>query len=318
MNKLALIAVSAALAIAAAAQSMTAEAATLRTDTTISGDTVRLGDLFDDVMGKEDQPVGRAPAPGRRATYDATYLLRIASYHQISWKPNSQFDRATVTRTSSVVNAEMVRSAVESELTAKANADRLDVDLDNKLLKVHLPADQPTTLKLESVTFDQVQGRFSAVLVAPAEGPEQTRTAISGRAAALVDVPVLTRRVKPGEIITASDIGYMEVRINRMGAELLRDTTDLIGQTPRRLINENTPVRARDLQQPQVVTKGSLVTMVLQQKSMTLTAQGKALEAGTDGQVIRVVNTMSNRTVEAVVIGPNQVSVSKPGGSLLN
>ena len=62
MNKLALIAVSAALAIAAAAQSRIAEAATLRTDTTISGDTVRLGDLFDDVMGKEDQPVGRAPA----------------------------------------------------------------------------------------------------------------------------------------------------------------------------------------------------------------------------------------------------------------
>ena len=58
--------------------------------------------------------------------------------------------------------------------------------------------------------------------------------------------------------------------------------------------------------------------MVLQQKSMTLTAQGKALEAGTDGQVIRVVNTMSNRTVEAVVIGPNQVSVSKPGGTVLN
>ena len=87
MNKLALIAVSAALAITAASQSRIAEAATLRTDATISGDIVHLGDLFDDVMGKEDQPVGRAPAPGRRATYDATYLLRIASYHQIAWRP---------------------------------------------------------------------------------------------------------------------------------------------------------------------------------------------------------------------------------------
>jgi flagella basal body P-ring formation protein FlgA len=318
MNKLALIAVSAALAITAASQFRTAEAATLRSDATISGDTVRLGDLFDDVMGKEDQPVGRAPAPGRRATYDATYLLRVASYHQIAWRPSSQFDRAVVTRTSSVVNAEMVRGAVQAELISKLNADRLDVDLDNKLLEVHLPADQPATMKLESVTFDQVQGRFSAVLVAPAEGPEQTRTAISGRAAALVDVPVLTRRVKPGEVITAADIGYMEVRTNRLGADLLRDTADLIGQTPRRLITESTPVRARDLQQPQVVTKGSLVTMVLQQKSMMLTAQGKALEAGSDGQVIRVVNTTSNRTVEAVVIGPNQVSVSKPGGNVIN
>jgi flagella basal body P-ring formation protein FlgA len=318
MNKLALIALSAALSIAATASCNTAEAATLRTDTTISGDTIRLGDLFDDVMGKEDQPVGRAPAPGRRATYDATYLLRIASYHQVSWRPGSQFDRAVVTRTSSVVNAAMVRGAVEAELAARADADRLDIDLDNKLLEVHLPADQPATMKLESITFDQVQGRFSAVLVAPAEGNEQTRTAITGRAAALVEVPVLTRRVKPGEVIAASDIGYMEVRLNRMSAELLRDTADLIGQTPRRLITANTPVRTRDLQQPQVVTKGSLVTMVLQHRSMTLTAQGKALEAGSDGQVIRVVNTMSNRTVEAVVTGPNQVSVGKPVATALN
>ena len=101
MNKLALIAVSAAFAIAAAAHSRIAEAATLRADTSISGDTVRLGDLFDDVMGKEDQPVSRAPAPGRRAVYDAAYLSRIASYHQISWRPGSQFDRVTVYRTSS-------------------------------------------------------------------------------------------------------------------------------------------------------------------------------------------------------------------------
>ena len=86
MNKLALIAVSAALAITAASQSRIAEAATLRTDATISGDIVRLGDLFDDVMGKEDQPVGRrrpaAAPPMTRPTW-----LRVASYYQITWRP---------------------------------------------------------------------------------------------------------------------------------------------------------------------------------------------------------------------------------------
>lgn len=34
--------------------------------------------------------------------------------------------------------------------------------------------------------------------------------------------------------------------------------------------------------------------------------------------MIRVVNTMSNRTVEAVVVGPNQVSVTRPGATVLN
>ena len=319
MNKLSLIALSASLSAALSlAAALPADSATLRTDATIEGDTVLLGDLFDDVGDKAGQPVGRAPAPGRRATYDAGFLVRLASYHQLGWRPASQFDRVVLTRGSTIVDAERVRDAVAQELAGRSEADRLDVELDNKLLELHLPSGQPATLKLESVTYDQVQGRFSAVVVAPAEGPEQGRTAISGRAAAIVEVPVLTRRIKPGEIITASDIGYTEVRMNRIGAELLRDADELVGQTPRRQISANTPVRARDLQQPQVVAKGALVTMVLQHKSMMLTAQGKALEGGSDGAVIRVVNTMSNRTVEAVVVGPNQVTVARPGAAVLN
>ncbi|EWY37166.1 hypothetical protein N825_21500 [Skermanella stibiiresistens SB22] len=317
MNKLSRIVLAAALSISALSLS-TAEAATLRADATIDGDTVRLGDLFDDVGDKAGEQIGRAPAPGKRATYDANFLYRLASYHQLSWRPASAFDRIVVTRDSAVVNAEMIRAAVATELADRTDADRLDVDLDNKLVELHLPTGQAATLRLESVSFDQVQGRFNGVVVTPADGPDQTRTMISGRVAAIIEVPVLTKRVKPGEVITAGDIGFTEVRMNRIGAELLRNADELVGQTPRRLITANTPVRARDIQQPQVVNKGALVTMVLQHKSMMLTAQGKALEAGADGAVIRVVNTMSNRTVEAVVTGPNQVAVMKPGATALN
>lgn len=263
---------------------MPVDAATLRTDATVDGDTVHLGDLFDDVGDKAGQPVGRAPAPGRRASYDAGFLVRLASFHQLDWRPASQYDRVVLTRGSTVVGAERIRDVVAQELAARSGSRPAGRRPDNKLLELHLPSDQPATLKLESVTYDQIQGRFSAVVVAPAEGPEQGRTAISGRAAAIVEVPVLTRRIKPGEVITASDIGYTEVRMNRIGAELLRDADELVGQTPRRQISADTPVRARDLQQPQVVAKGALVTMVLQHKSMMLTAQGKALREGPTGR----------------------------------
>jgi flagella basal body P-ring formation protein FlgA len=318
MNKLTLIALSAALSIAAAAAPTAAEAITLKPEATIQGDTIRLGDLFDDVAEKAGQTVGNAPAPGRRAVYDANFLARIAAYHQLGWRPANQFDRAVVTRASSIVTAETVRDTVAAELGDRSQADRLDVVLDNKLIEIHLPADKPATMKLESMTFDQVQGRFSAVLVAPADGTEQTRTPVTGRATALIEVPVLTRKVKPGEIITAADIGYAEVRVNRTAGEVLRDMGDLVGQTPRRALTANAPIRASDLQQPQVVGKGTLVTIVLQSRAMMLTAQGKALEGGGEGDVIRVVNTMSNRTIEGTVTGPGQVSVAKPGAVALN
>jgi flagellar basal body P-ring formation protein FlgA len=42
---------------------------------------------------------------------------------------------------------------------------------------------------------------------------------------------------------------------------------------------------------------------------MQLTAQGKAVEDGAMGASIRVTNTQSNRVIDTVVSGPNQVVV---------
>jgi flagella basal body P-ring formation protein FlgA len=45
---------------------------------------------------------------------------------------------------------------------------------------------------------------------------------------------------------------------------------------------------------------------------MYLTAQGKALDDGGQGSVIRVANTQSNRTIEAVVQAAGRVAVQPP------
>ncbi|MNF12653.1 flagellar basal body P-ring biosynthesis protein FlgA [compost metagenome] len=59
--------------------------------------------------------------------------------------------------------------------------------------------------------------------------------------------------------------------------------------------------------------KGSLVTITLATENLTLSVQGKALQDGGRGDVIRVVNTQSNRILEATVAGPSIVAVAKPG-----
>jgi len=46
---------------------------------------------------------------------------------------------------------------------------------------------------------------------------------------------------------------------------------------------------------------------------MTLTASGKALSDGSQGELVRIVNTSSSRVIEAVVTGPNMVTVNPSG-----
>jgi flagella basal body P-ring formation protein FlgA len=52
--------------------------------------------------------------------------------------------------------------------------------------------------------------------------------------------------------------------------------------------------------------------VALEGDNMSLTVQGKALQNGAIGDTIRVVNTMSNRTLDAVVVSASRVAVRAP------
>ncbi|RMD62393.1 MAG: flagella basal body P-ring formation protein FlgA, partial [Alphaproteobacteria bacterium] len=68
-------------------------------------------------------------------------------------------------------------------------------------------------------------------------------------------------------------------------------------------------VLASDLREPVVVAKNSLVTIRLETPRMVLSAQGRAIEAGGSGDVIRVMNTASNKIIHARVVNAGLVRI---------
>jgi flagella basal body P-ring formation protein FlgA len=58
------------------------------------------------------------------------------------------------------------------------------------------------------------------------------------------------------------------------------------------------------------------VTLIYESAGLYLTIRGKALEGGTEGDVVNVLNLQSKRTVSGVVIGRGQVSVAVPAPRL--
>ncbi|MBO6521456.1 MAG: flagellar basal body P-ring formation protein FlgA [Rhodospirillales bacterium] len=69
------------------------------------------------------------------------------------------------------------------------------------------------------------------------------------------------------------------------------------------------PIRNNDVTRPVLVEKNSLVTIIHQVPNMILTAQGKAMQDGADGDIVQIKNGRSNQIVEAEVIGPGRVAV---------
>lgn len=202
-------------------------------------------------------------------------------------------------------------AAMAQALEPQIGTGQVHVEFDNRALEVRARGDGVQGLRVENIFYAPVSGRFAAELVVPGAAPA-VRVPVSGRAWGVMQVPVLTRRVALGDTIGPDDITMTDVRADQTGADTASSEVQLIGMVPRRGIPLGQPVRLRDVQSPRVVDKGALVTISLTSSSIQLTAQGKALQDGGRGDVIRVVNTQSNRIIEATVAGPNHVSVAKP------
>jgi flagella basal body P-ring formation protein FlgA len=282
----------------------------LRPVATVSGPVVRLGDLFSDAGAHGADAVAPAPPPGSRTLFDAAWLAATASAHQLAWQPASRFDQASVERAARVVTADRITARLLAEIAKREPVDGAEIELDDAGLRLLVAAEAPDTIAVEALAVDARNGRFTALVSAPAGDPDAERQHVGGRVVHMLKLPVLSHPAAPGETIRAGDIETLTLRADRVGADVLADAGELVGKTPRRPLRAHEPLRLADVQVPVVVHKGDLVTIVLETPLMRLTAQGKALEDGGIGAAIRLANTKSSRVIDAVVTGPNLAAVA--------
>ena len=83
-----------------------------------------------------------------------------------------------------------------------------------------------------------------------------------------------------------------------------------VGMQARRQLRAGQAVKVADLAKPDLVQRDQNVTLIYESPGLYLTVRGKAIEGGTEGDVVNVMNLQSKRTVSGVVTGRGQVSIS--------
>jgi len=270
---------------------------------------VRLGDLFVEAGDKADVAVAYAPAPGTRTVYDVNSLASIARANGIKWQARSWFDRVVVERPSIVIGDAEIMAAVRTEL-AKRNFDpKADIDLSTRGISLQLPADAPPKLDLQGFQFDERTGQFSGRLVVP--GADGTQSVpVSGRVYRTVEVPTLNRRIATGETVARDDVQWQIARADTVARNVILDPDKIVGKEAKHPLAADQPLRTGDVRAPVIVAKGSVVTMVVQSPTMTLTSKGKAMENGAMGESVRIQNTQSKVVVEGEVVSPGTVRIA--------
>ncbi len=296
---------------AAVAAPAPAQPVLLRPSVVVEDAVVRLDDIFDGLGENGATAVARAPRPGNRITLDVRWLASVARAYGVAWRPRSLLDVVVVERSSQVIDNRHIEPKLLDLLADRDMAGDITLLLDNPALRLHLPVDSDGSIAVSGFVFDPTSGRFEAIISSPAQGRPLATVRVTGRAIRMIEVPVPLRRISRGEIIRHQDITWLRVRADRLGRNVLMDSADIVGKSPRRSLRPSEIVRTIDLREPVLVPKNSLVIIELKTDRMFLTVRGRALDDGAAGQVIRVMNTKSNSIINGVVARAGTVVVSQ-------
>lgn len=285
---------------------------TLRGETQVRRMTVKLSDVFDGVPINIDCDIAQAPAPGKQVTYDVTVLNRIAQKYRLGWEPQSNADHVVISTASTRITADTIREAVIKKIKENTSLPKngaVDVSFDNHALQIDLPADRNADFTLNNFDYDTTSKHFRADLVADGSGGVFS-VPVNGRITFKRSVPVLTHRLEAGTTIGAADVDWAVVPEDHVNVSVLTNVDEIVGRELRRDTDEGEVLHVHDVMQPRLVTRGSIITMKIETPMMLVATQGKSLQDGTQGDVIRVLNTQSNRMLEGTVTGPGTVTIT--------
>lgn len=284
----------------------------LRANITVSSDVVRIGDIIDNAGTAAQIAIFRAPDLGTTGSLPTAQLLSALRAHQVIGVDTRDIREVSVTRSSRVLVSKDVELQIARVLERRnglGDAANISVTFERDLRELQLDAAHTGDMRATIVRFDPRNGRFDITFeIANDVTYTPTKLRFTGTAVETIEAAVLTRAVERNEILKSSDV----IVERRPKAEVGNDVATRersIGMQARKQLRAGQALKAIDLGKPDMVSRDQTVTLIYETPGLYLTGRGKAVESGTEGDVVNVVNLQSKRTVQGVVIGPGQVSV---------
>jgi flagella basal body P-ring formation protein FlgA len=291
----------------------------LRANITVAGDVVRIGDVIDNAGPAAQIAIYRAPDLGTTGSLTVTQVLTALRSHQVIGVDTRDLREISVTRLARMLPAKEIEGQVARALEHKqglGDAASLSLTFDRDIGDIKLEASNTGAMQPISLRFDPRNGRFDITFeIANDNVSAPTRLRFTGSAVETVETAVLTRGVERNEVLKSSDVVVERRPKAEVGGDVAgRDRA--VGMQARKQLRAGQPLKLADLAKPDLVQRDQSVTLIYEAVGLYLTIRGKALEGGTEGDVVSVLNLQSKRTISGVVTGRGQVTISSPPSRL--
>ena len=284
----------------------------LRANVTVTGDVVRIGDVIDNAGSFGQIAIYRAPDLGTTGSLPTAQVIAALRAHEVIGVDTKHIKEVTVTRLARNLDAKDIQNAVAHAIEHRGglgDAANLSLTFDRDVQDMHLDASNTGALQPIAVRYDSHSTRFDVTFeISNDVNAPATRLRFTGSAIETVEAAVLTRNVERADILKSSDI-IVERRpkLEIGGDAAVRESA--LGMQLRHPMRAGQALRVADLAKPDLVQKDQGVTLVFQTAGLYLTTRGKAIDSGTEGDVVSVLNLQSKRTVTGVVTGRGQVTI---------
>jgi flagella basal body P-ring formation protein FlgA len=288
-------------------------APSLRASITVADDVVRIGDVIDNAGTAAQIAIYRAPDLGTTGSIPTAQVISALRAHQVIGVDTRDLREISVTRLARTLDAKDIESQVARALEHRGglgDAANLSLTFDRDLQDMRLESSNSGAMAPVAARYDARSGRFDVAFeIANDASSAPTKLRFSGTAIETVDAAVLARDVERNEVVKSSDVIFERRAKASVGNDAAsRDRA--VGMQMRKALRAGQALHTSDLAKPDLVQRDQTVTLIFQSAGLYLTIRGKALEGGTEGDVVSVLNLQSKRTVTGTVVGRGQVSIS--------
>jgi flagellar basal body P-ring formation protein FlgA len=285
----------------------------LRAQVTVESDIVRIGDMVENAGTAAQIAIYRSPDLGTTGTLPTAQVISALQAHQVIGVNTRDIKSVTVTRLARTIDSREIESQVAHAIEHRSglgDAANLSLTFDHDVQDLRLDAWNSGDLQAVQVRYEPRSGHFDVSFdVSNDVNSARTRLRFTGVAVEMLDAAVLTRNVDRGDVLKASDV----VIERRPKAEVGSDAATrgrAVGMQMRKGVRAGQALRTADLGKPDLVQRDDNVTLIYEASGIYLTARGKAVDSGTEGDTVTVLNLQSKRTISGVVVGRDQVAIS--------
>jgi flagella basal body P-ring formation protein FlgA len=283
--------------------------ARLKAQVTVSSDIVRIGDLIENAGAAANTPIFRAPDLGQTGAVPVRAVLDAIRPYGLIGVDVRGFSEIAVTHASRTISTDAVEQRIAGVLSARygiGKPENLKISFDQLMRPIELSLTSAAEPTLARASYDKASGRFDVTFELPSTRAQWRYT---GSAIETVEAAVATRPLARGDLVKQNDFAIERRPKSEFTAEPPVSASDLVGLAVRSNVRAGQGLRSSDLMKPEIVKKNEMVLLHYEVPGIVLTMRGQALESGTEGDLVNVLNIQSKRTIQGVITGPGRITI---------